>query len=135
MVGSTTSPSGRGVSSCARSGEAPRSRPSGSAASRILARPGSSRSYWGGYVQGSYFLLPHRLQVAARAGHTDLPLYGATLAQRLLAGSTQNEQSGVVSSYVHGHRVKAQLEYSHLTSNGLTAPTIHRIQAAVQVGF
>ncbi|HEX3905259.1 MAG TPA: porin [Polyangia bacterium] len=96
---------------------------------------GPSREYWGGYVQGSYFLLPHRLQVAARVGHTDLPLYGATVEQRLLAGTSQNEQSGVVSSYLRGHRVKAQLEYSHLTSDGQTAPAVHRMQAAVQVGF
>ena len=96
---------------------------------------GPSRSYWGAYVQGSYFLLPHRLQVAARVGHTDLPLYGATAEQRLLAGSSQNEQSAVVSSYLRGHRVKAQVQYSHLTSDGQTAPTANRIQAAVQVGF
>jgi hypothetical protein len=96
---------------------------------------GPSRSYWGAYVQGSYFLLPHRLQVAARAGHTDLPLYGATAEQRLLAGTSQNEQSAVVSSYLRGHRVKAQVQYSHLTSDGQTAPTANRIQAAVQVGF
>lgn len=96
---------------------------------------GPSRTYWGAYLQGSYFLLPHRLQVAARAGHTDLPLYGATAEQRLLAGTSQNEQSAVVSSYVRGHRVKAQVQYSHLTSNGQTAPTANRIQAAVQVGF
>ena len=96
---------------------------------------GPSRSYWGAYVQGSYFLLPHRLQVAARVGHTDLPLYGATAEQRLLAGSSQNEQSAVVSSYLRGHRVKAQVQYSHLTSDGQTAPSANRIQAAVQVGF
>ena len=96
---------------------------------------GASRSYWGSYVQGSYFLLPHRLQLAARVGQTDLPLYGATAEQRLLAGSSQNEQSAVVSSYLRGHRVKAQVQYSHLTSDGQTAPTANRIQAALQVGF
>jgi hypothetical protein len=96
---------------------------------------GPARSYWGTYVQGSYFLLPHKLQVAARVGHTDLPLYGATAEQRLLAGSSQNEQSAVISSYLRGHRVKAQFEYSHLTSDGQTAPSANRIQAAVQVGF
>jgi hypothetical protein len=96
---------------------------------------GPSRSYWGAYVQGSYFLLPHKLQLAARVGHTDLPLYGATAQQRLLAGTSQNEQSAVVSSYLRGHRVKAQVQYSHLTSDGQTAPSANRIQAAVQVGF
>ena len=96
---------------------------------------GPSRSYWGAYVQGSYFLLPHKLQLAARVGHTDLPLYGATAQQRLLAGRSQNEQSAVVSSYLRGHRVKAQVQYSHLTTDGQTAPSANRIQAAVQVGF
>ena len=79
--------------------------------------------------------MPHRLAVAARVGHTDLPLYGATAEQRLLAGTSQNEQSGVVSSYLRGQRVKAQVQYSHLTSDGQTAPSANRIQAAVQVGF
>jgi Phosphate-selective porin O and P len=92
-------------------------------------------TFWGGYVQGSYFLIPHRLQVAARAGHTDLPLYGATVAQRILAGSYENEQSGAVSAYIRGHRIKVQMDYSHLTSDGQTAPTANRVQAAVQVGF
>ena len=104
----------------------------GLAAGRALRPPRGSgrgrrphRNYWGGYVQGSYFVLPHRLEVAARIGHTDLPLYGATADQRArLAGNWQNEQSGVVAAYLRGHRVKAQAEYSHLTSDGTTAPTI-----------
>jgi hypothetical protein len=96
---------------------------------------GTNRTYSGGYVQGSCFLLPHRLQLAARVGHTDLPLYGATVAQRQLAGTYQNEQSGAVSAYVRGHRIKVQMDYSHLTSDGQTAPSANRLQAAVQVGF
>jgi hypothetical protein len=96
---------------------------------------GPSRKYWGGYVQASYFLLPHRLQVAARVSHTDLPLYGATLAQRQLAGTYQNEQSGAVSAYIHGHRVKAQVEFNHLTSDGQSAPTAEQVRAALQIGF
>jgi hypothetical protein len=96
---------------------------------------GPSRHYWGGYVQGSYFVLPHRLQVAARVSHSEPPLYGATAVQRLLAGTTQNEQSAGVSSYIRGHRIKLQAQYSHLTSDGQSAPAVHRIQAALQVGF
>jgi Phosphate-selective porin O and P len=96
---------------------------------------GGNRHYWGGYVQGSYFVRPHRLEVAARVGHTDLPMYGATALQRTLAGTWENEQSGVVAAYVRGHRIKAQAEYSHLTTNGETAPVTNRLQAAVQVGF
>ena len=59
---------------------------------------------------------------AARVGHTDLPLYGATAAERQLARHRQNEQSGAVSAYLRGHRIKVQVDYSHLTSDGADAP-------------
>jgi hypothetical protein len=107
----------------------------GPGAAAMLGPIADTRDSWGGYVQGSYFLLPHRLQLAARLGHTDLPLYGATAAERVLAGSWQNEQSGVVSTYVRGHRIKAQVEYSHLGTNGQSAPNVNQVQAAVQMGF
>jgi hypothetical protein len=93
------------------------------------------RELWGGYVQASLFLLPHRLQIAGRVSHTDLPLYGATAAQRALAGTYQNEQTGAISAYVSGHRIKAQVDFSHLTSDGQTAPSAERVRAALQVGF
>ena len=95
----------------------------------------STRKFWGGYVQGSYFVIPHRLQIGARLSHTDLPLYGATAAQRTLTGTRQNEQSGVVSAYIRGHRVKAQAEFSHLTSDGQSAPSAEQVRAALQIGF
>jgi phosphate-selective porin OprO and OprP len=105
---------------------------------RRLEDPGAAgpnRDFWGGYLQGSYFILPHRLELAARLSHTDLPLYGATVIERAREGSWQDEQSGLVAAYVRGHRIKAQAEYSHLTSNGESAPTINRVQGAIQVGF
>jgi regulator of replication initiation timing len=96
---------------------------------------GPNRKYWGGYVQGSVFILPHRLQVAARVAHTDLPLYGATAEQHALSGHHENEQTGGVSAYFRGHRVKAQVEFSHLTTDGQTAPSAERVRAALQIGF
>jgi hypothetical protein len=108
---------------------------------RRLEDPGAgsplpaNRNFWGGYLQASYFVLPHRVEVAARVAHTDLPLYGATAVEHAQAGSYQNEQSGLVAAYIRGHRIKAQAEYSHLTTDGQTAPTINRVQGAVQVGF
>jgi len=96
---------------------------------------GPNRTYWGGYVQASYFILPQRLQIAARVSHTDLPLYGATPEQRALAGSYENEQTGGVSAYIRGHRVKAQVEFSHLTTDGQTAPSAERVRTALQIGF
>ena len=96
----------------------------------------ASRRYWGGYIEASAFILPHRLQVAARIGRADLPLYGATAEEHLLRGHREDEQSGAVSAYLRGHRIKVQMDYSHLTSpDAQTAPTAHRVRAAVQIGF
>ncbi len=95
-----------------------------------------SRRYWGGYVEASYFILSHRLQVAGRIGRTDLPLYGATAMEHLLRGSREDEQSGGVNAYLRGHQIKVQMDYSHLTSpDAQTAPTAHRVRTAVQIGF
>jgi hypothetical protein len=97
---------------------------------------GPSRKFWGAYAQASYFVLPHRLLVGARIGQTDLPLYGATAAARLLAGIRVAEQSAVVGAYLRGNRAKVQVDYTHLaTTDAGTAPEEHRVRAAVQLGF
>jgi len=102
----------------------------------------SSRSYQGGYVQASYFIIRGRLQVAGRIGSTDVPRYGSTPVQRALFGDHVDEQSAAVNGYLRGHRVKVQVDYTHAqaedTTTGLdaaTAPNQHRVRAAVQVGF
>ena len=75
---STTSRSGRGASSCARSGAAPRCRPSGSAATRMPGRRRTRRAATGAPTsQASYFVHPAAGCRSRRAsGSTDLPLYG-----------------------------------------------------------
>ena len=87
----------------------------------------------------SYFVLPHRLQVAARVGHTDLPLYGATAEQRAAGGRPhRTSRARRVTAYLRGHRVKVQVDYSHLhraTGRRGRAPTAHRVRAAIQLGF
>jgi hypothetical protein len=102
----------------------------------------SSRSYHGGYVQASYFIIRGRLQVAGRIGSTDVPRYGSTPVQRALVGDHVDEQSAAVNTYLRGQRVKVQVDYTHAhaedTSTGLdaaTAPNQHRVRAAIQVGF
>jgi Phosphate-selective porin O and P len=111
-------------------------------------KPGSlyaSRSYQGGYVQASYFVIRGRLQLAARAGWTDEPRYGSRPEQRALFGNHVNEQSAAVSAYLRGQRVKVQVDYTHSyatdrepelpTRPAGSGPTQHRVRAAVQVGF
>ena len=97
---------------------------------------GVVRNYWGGYLQASYFVLPTRLQVAGRLGRSDLPLYGAPADEHLRRGTRTDEQSVAVSGYLRGHRIKLQVDYSHLSAtDATTAPEIHRVRAAAQVGF
>ena len=97
---------------------------------------GAVRNYWGGYVQAGYFVLPTRLQVAGRLGRSDMPLYGATADEHLRRGPRIDEQSVAVSSYFRGRLIKLQVDYSHLSAPDATsAPDIHRLRAAAQLGF
>jgi hypothetical protein len=94
------------------------------------------RSYWGAYGQAGYFVLPRHLQAVARVGRSDLPLYGATLADRALRGSRTTEVGGGLGAYLHGHDAKLQVDYTYLSSADATsAPTVHRVRAAVQLAF
>jgi hypothetical protein len=94
------------------------------------------RSYWGAYGQAGYFVLPRHLELVARVGRTDLPLYGATVAERELRGSHTTEAGGGVSAYLHGHDAKLQVDYTHFsTPDAGSAPTVNRIRAAVQLAF
>jgi hypothetical protein len=106
-----------------------------------LGVAGVDRRSGGQYVQASYFVLPHFLQVAARAERTDLPLYGATSAQRLASGTRVDGQTGAVSAYLRGHACKLQVDYSHLRTTDVImagarySPTSHRLRAGVQLMF
>jgi hypothetical protein len=96
----------------------------------------ADRDYWGAYGEASYFVLPRRLQVVARLGRTDLPLYGAALAERAARGTRTTEEGGGVSAYLRGHDAKLQVDYTHLASpDALSAPEVHRVRAAVQLAF
>ena len=69
--------------------------------------------FWGGYVQASYFILPHRLQVAGRVGRSDQPTYGVPDAElRAAAAPSSTSKSVAVSAYLRGHHAKLQVDYS-----------------------
>jgi hypothetical protein len=102
----------------------------------------ASRNYWGGYLQASYFVIRGRLQVAARVAETDEPRFGATPEDRVRLGTHVAEQSAAVNAYLRGQRVKVQVDYTHQhwedAATGLdagSAPIVHRVRAALQVGF
>jgi hypothetical protein len=101
-----------------------------------------TRSTWGAYVQASTFIIRQRLQVAGRISRADQPRYGSTPGERALTGNRVDEQAVAVNAYLCGHRVKLQVDYTHLherdTETGmdaLSAPSQHRVRAALQVGF
>jgi hypothetical protein len=104
-----------------------------------IEQPGGGvpdRKFWGAYGQASWFVLPRRIEVAARVGHTDLPLYGQSRAVRLRSGSAVNEQSAALGGYLSGHHAKLQIDYGHLVAEDAgTAPHVHRVRAAVQLWF
>jgi hypothetical protein len=104
--------------------------------------PYASRSYWGAYAQAAYFIIRGRLQVAARFGHTDVPLFGSTALDRVLHGDRITEEAAAVNAYLRGQRVKLQVDYTHLhaedRATGLdagSAPTVDRVRAAAQLAF
>jgi hypothetical protein len=94
------------------------------------------RDYWGAYGQAGYFVLPRRLQVVARVGRTDQPLYGITAADRLARGSETTEVGGGLSAYLRGHDAKLQVDYAYLaTPDARSAPFVNRLRAAIQLAF
>jgi hypothetical protein len=96
----------------------------------------ADRAYWGAYGQASYFVLAHRLQVVARVGRTDLPLYGVGAADRLLRGSRTTEETAGLNAYLRGHDAKLQVDYTHLsTPDAESAATVDRIRAAIQLAY
>jgi hypothetical protein len=104
--------------------------------------PYASRSYWGAYAQAGYFVIPGRLQVAARFGHTDVPLFGSTALDRALHGDRITEEAAAVNAYLRGRRVKVQVDYTHFHAeqmgtglDAFSAPNANRVRAAVQLGF
>jgi hypothetical protein len=94
------------------------------------------RSFWGAYAQAGYFVLPRHLQVVARVGRTDQPLYGATPEERLARGTVTSEAGGGLSAYLRGHDAKLQLDYAYLsTPDARSQPFVNRLRAAFQLAF
>jgi hypothetical protein len=92
---------------------------------RRLEHPGAGmgdRTFAGEYLQASYFVVPHFLAVDARVERTDLPLYGATLAQRRAGGDHIDGQTVGVSAFARGHDLKIQADYTHLRTTDVVSP-------------
>ncbi len=65
---------------------------------------------WAGYAQGGYYVLPHRIEAAARIGNIDFGRVNSPdspLAMR--------EKSVGINWYLRGHFIKLQTDYTWLT--------------------
>jgi hypothetical protein len=103
-----------------------------------LERPGAAgpdRTYWGGYVQASYFILPHHLQVAGRIARSDQPYFGVDDVEYKLRGDRIDEQALGLNAYLRGHHAKLQVDYTHLAPRTTEMPDVHRLRAAIQLWF
>jgi len=110
-------------------------------------RPNARRD--GAYVQASYYIIPRVLQVAARWGETEHPLYGRPLREREERGAYTREHTGGVSYFMRGHDLKVQIDYSRLAdrkarwtdAEGAAVEfsddrrITHRLRIQAQVGF
>jgi len=112
---------------------------------RRLEHPGAGvadRTFSGVYLQASYFVIPHFLAVDARVERTDLPLYGATPAQRKASGDHIDGQTAGVSAFLRGHDLKIQADYTHLRTTDVVSlvgtfysPDSHRLRVSAQLMF
>jgi hypothetical protein len=112
---------------------------------RRLEHPGAGmgdRTFSGEYLQASYFVIPHFLAVDARVERTDLPLYGATLAQRKASGDHIDGQTAGLSAFLRGHDLKIQADYTHLRTTDVVSPVgtfyspdSHRLRVSAQLIF
>jgi phosphate-selective porin OprO/OprP len=90
-------------------------------------KTGKTLNARGMYAQAGYFLLPGRVEVAARYSYVD--------PSRNTANDLQTEAQGAVSCYFYGHNLKLQADYSNihkqLAANRTTDDKQARLQAQV----
>ncbi len=106
---------------------------------------GPDRTFRGFYAQAGYWVLPRRVELAARASWAEPHHYGATLADRQSnLPETTSEYSGVVTYARFGQDLKLQLEYAFTRELdiGATADVAetfdrdaHRVRTQLQLNF
>jgi phosphate-selective porin O/P len=87
---------------------------------------------WGTYAQGGVYMIPQRLELAARVSKVD---YDRFNTPQVLGGATENTVG--MNYYIHGHHLKAQGDYS-LTRQLLFSGGFHndrRVRAQLQLLF
>src|SRR5262249_1064393 len=68
----------------------------------------------GGYVQAGYFVLPHRVELAARYSYAQPIAFGLDSALRPAVPAVRHEVTWGVSYLIVGRTIRAQAEYSYL---------------------
>jgi phosphate-selective porin OprO and OprP len=95
---------------------------------------------WGTYVQAGYFVVPRRLEIAARYSFAQPIDFGLDLTLRPTVPAENHEATFTITHLIVGRMIKIQAEYSFLEQDNV--PELHglsrsanRIRAQLQVGF
>jgi hypothetical protein len=104
------------------------------------AETATRKSTVGTYAQAGYFLVPRRLELAARYSFAQPSGFGLDATTRAALGTEHHEATFGSSYLLFGRDVKAQLEYSYLVDtdvpeNGHRDRASHRIRAQIQLAF
>jgi phosphate-selective porin OprO/OprP len=107
----------------------------GSAASSV-----PHRSSFGGYLQAGYYVLPGRLELAARYSYAEPTAFGLAGPARDAVPDEHHEYTFGATDLLFGHAVKGQLEYSYLEDEHVrelsgSSRSSHRVRAQLQFGF
>jgi len=95
---------------------------------------------WGGYVQAGYFILPRRLELAARYGYSQPVNFGLDASLRPAVPAEHHEGTGGISYLIVGRSLKLQAEYSYFEDENVPelqgkSRSSYRVRAQLQVGF
>lgn len=105
---------------------------------------GDDRTFNGYYIQAGYFVIPSRLELAARVSWAKPHYFGQTLEQRQSLPEEITEHAFAATYARFGHNLKLQLEYAHIINEGIGAPADaaatsesidHRVRTQLQIAF
>ena len=95
---------------------------------------------WGGYVQAGHFVLPRRLEIAARYGYSQPVNFGLDPSLRPAVPAEHHELTSGISYLIVGRSLKLQAEYSYFEDEKVPelqgkSRASSRVRAQLQVGF
>ena len=95
---------------------------------------------WGGYAQAGYFVLPHRIEIAARYSYAQPIAFELDSSLRPAVPEVHHEVTGGASYLIVGRAIRLHAEYSYLEDENVPEIGGHsrpskRVRFQLQVGF